>query len=69
MFENKKNKWLIRSTSNESVWAQKMSNSIQGIKSAKLEIANLSKSVSTKNDSNDTYLAFSFLFSSVTLSY
>ena len=47
-------KWHIQNTSNEGIWAKKISNSMQGIKSAFSQ--------------KDTYLAFSFLFPSVLLS-
>ena len=33
--------WHIHSTSNEGIWSQKFSNSMHGVKSATLEIANL----------------------------
>jgi hypothetical protein len=33
--------WQIQNTSNEGIWAKQNSNSMQGIKSAKLAISNL----------------------------
>jgi hypothetical protein len=53
-----RDKWHIQSTSNESICTQTFSNSMQGIKNAKLAISYL-----------DTYLAFLPLFPSVFISY